>query len=91
MTNEKAIDLLILDIAVSKAGVKHCHNEVGVEALRMAINALRQQALRTGIKALEQEPKTGRWMHPYKSDIACECSECHMQMPITKDFNYCPN
>jgi hypothetical protein len=37
------------------------------------------------------QPKTGRWMHPYESDIACECSECHIQMPITKDFNYCPN
>jgi hypothetical protein len=37
------------------------------------------------------QPKTGRWMHPYKLDIACECSECHIQMPITKSFNYCPN
>jgi hypothetical protein len=37
------------------------------------------------------QSKIGRWMHPYKSDIACECSECHIQMPITKDFNYCPN
>ena len=37
------------------------------------------------------QPKTGRWMHPYKSDIACECSECHIQMPITNYFNYCPN
>lgn len=37
------------------------------------------------------QPKVGHWMHPYKSDIACECSECHMQMPITKDFKFCPN
>ena len=37
------------------------------------------------------QPKVGEWMHPYKSDIACECSECHIQMPITNDFNFCPN
>lgn len=37
------------------------------------------------------QPKMGYWMHPYKSDIACECSECHIQIPITKDFKYCPN
>lgn len=33
----------------------------------------------------------GKWIHPYKSDIACECSICHIQMPITKDYHYCPN
>lgn len=32
-----------------------------------------------------------KWLHPYKIDIACECSNCHMQMPITDYFNYCPN
>ena len=48
-------------------------------------------ALEMAIEALEKQSRTGRWMHPYKSDIACECSECHIQMPITKDFNYCPN
>ena len=33
----------------------------------------------------------GKWIHPYKSDIACECSECHIQMPITNYYHYCPN
>lgn len=37
------------------------------------------------------QQKVGRWLHPYKSDIACECSECHMQMAIANYFNYCPN
>lgn len=33
----------------------------------------------------------GEWLHPYKSDIACECSNCHIQMPITDYFSFCPN
>ena len=37
-----------------------------------------------------QRPR-GKWIHPYKSDIACECSECHIQMPITNYYHYCPN
>ena len=44
-----------------------------------------------GLPSVTPQPKAGEWMHPYKSDIACECSECHIQIPITKDFNYCPN
>lgn len=32
-----------------------------------------------------------KWLHPYKTNIACECSNCHMQMPITDYFNFCPN
>lgn len=34
--------------------------------------------------------KKGKWLHPYKSDIACECSVCHRQMPITNDYYFCP-
>lgn len=37
-----------------------------------------------------ERPK-GKWLHIYKSDIACECSVCHIQMPITEYFHYCPN
>ena len=33
----------------------------------------------------------GEWIHPYITDIACECSNCHLQMPITDYFNFCPN
>ena len=35
--------------------------------------------------------RKGKWLHPYKSDIACECSVCHMQMPIIDWFHFCPN
>ena len=41
-------------------------------------------------KAEKERPK-GEWKHPYFSNIACECSECRMQMPITDYFNFCPN
>ena len=33
----------------------------------------------------------GKWLRPYKIDIAYECSNCRMQMPITDYFNFCPN
>lgn len=33
----------------------------------------------------------GEWLHPYITNIACECSNCHIQMPITDYFNFCPN
>lgn len=35
-------------------------------------------------------PKMGRWLHPYQSHIASECSVCHMQMPISDYFYFCP-
>ena len=37
----------------------------------------------------EPERPQGEWLHPYETDIACECSVCHRQMPITDDFNFC--
>lgn len=43
------------------------------------------------VKALPPAEDKGEWIHPYRSDIACECSVCHMQMPITDYFHYCPN
>jgi len=45
--------------------------------------------LEMAISALSENK--GEWIHPYRSDIACECSVCHMQMPITDYFHYCPN
>lgn len=36
------------------------------------------------------ERQRGEWLHIYKSDIACECSRCHRQMPVTEYFHYCP-
>ena len=38
----------------------------------------------------EERPK-GKWLHPYITDIACECSFCHLQQPITDYFKFCPN
>lgn len=40
-------------------------------------------------KVLSERPQ-GEWLHPYKSDIACECSNCHRQMPIANYYHYCP-
>lgn len=48
-----------------------------------------KQAIRDG-KTNFSRPQ-GEWLHPYISDIACECSNCHIQMPITDYFNFCPN
>ena len=45
-------------------------------------------AYECGRKSVERPQ--GEWLHPYVTDIACECSICHVQMP-TYRFNYCPN
>ena len=37
-----------------------------------------------------ERPK-GEWLHPYETNIACECSICKRQMPIPDYFNFCPN
>ena len=44
-----------------------------------------------GVKKVLSERPQGEWLHPYKSDIACECSNCHRQMPITNYYHFCPN
>ena len=49
------------------------------------------------IDAINDEPTLlrsspiGEWLHPYSTDIACECSICHRQMPITDYYYFCPN
>lgn len=43
------------------------------------------------LQSVTPERPKGKWLHIYKSDIACECSVCHIQMPITEYFHYCPN
>ena len=37
-----------------------------------------------------EERHTGKWLEPYKSHIAYECSNCHRQMPISPEFHFCP-
>lgn len=49
------------------------------------------KAICNGLKEIPSVENKGEWIHPYRSDIACECSVCHMQMPITDYFHYCPN
>lgn len=49
------------------------------------------EALDLAIKALEEQRPQGKWLHPYITNIACECSKCHLQLPITDYFNFCPN
>lgn len=49
------------------------------------------QCFKQVINELPSAENKGEWIHPYRSDIACECSVCHMQMPITDYFHYCPN
>ena len=44
-------------------------------------------ALEKGIEALEEKPKTGKWI--YKSMKGNFCSEC--DEPSVWNFNYCPN
>ena len=38
-----------------------------------------------------EERPHGEWLHPYEINIAYECSNCGIQMPITDYFNFCPN
>lgn len=49
------------------------------------------KALDLAIKALKGQRPQGKWLHPYITDIACECSNCNLQLPITDYFNFCPN
>lgn len=37
------------------------------------------------------ERPQGEWLHPYSVNIACECSICHLQLPILDCFHFCPN
>ena len=41
-------------------------------------------------KLKEEQRPQGKWLHPYVTNIACECSNCNLQMPITDYFNFCP-
>lgn len=33
----------------------------------------------------------GEWLDIYETHIAYECSNCHLQLPITDYHNFCPN
>lgn len=40
---------------------------------------------------IADERPLGTWLHPYSSNIACECSNCHIQLPVRDCFKFCPN
>lgn len=42
------------------------------------------------IFVLAERPQ-GEWLDIYSTHIAYECSNCHIQMPVTDYFNFCPN
>ena len=49
------------------------------------------EPFKNGELVIKDERPHGEWLHPYEINIACECSICGMQMPITDYFNFCPN
>lgn len=76
------------DCISRKAAIEH--REILKDKQGTGYQAVKTKYIRE-LPPVTPQPKMGRWMHPYKSDIACECSECHIQMPITNYFKYCPN
>ena len=73
MSNEKAINLL--------------DNLIGM--IEDNIDSDYDTALRMGIKALKQEPKTGHWIEGKYKDT---CDKCRCTYPKNIGFkNYCPN
>ena len=62
-----------------------CDTEEDRQELLSALRNARVNAI------VEEERPQGKWLHPYTTDIACECSICHVQMPITYYFHFCPN
>ena len=79
MTNKEAIEVISQFSRI-------VNNESWLPDAQKAI----KEASGLAIKALAERPQ-GEWLHPYATDIACECSNCHMQMPVTDYFNFCPN
>lgn len=47
------------------------------------------EALNMAIKALEQEPKRGKWLDYLEEGLKWECSECGSK--YTTPWHYCPN
>lgn len=85
------IDMAILNaidnaptVEYPKAITIKCDTEEDKQKL---LSALRNARLEVYV---EEERPQGEWLHPYVTDIACECSICHVQMP-TYRFNFCPN
>lgn len=76
MTKAFAIALLKQDIQNSKQKISYYHNEVGIEALDLAI------------KALEQQRKRGKWI--FREDMGHQycCSECGCPKPFVNDYYY---
>ena len=61
MTNQEAIDILRADIGLDRQGITYCHDELGIEALDMAIKVL------TGLDKIYAELE--RSMKDYETDL----------------------
>ena len=49
------------------------------------------EPIKNGELVIKDKRPHGKWLYPYEINIACECSNCHLQTPITDYFNFCPN
>ena len=83
--------------------IKHLYTYSTTLGSGQTSQAQHEEAKRMAIKALEQEPKTGHWIHHKEKMYECtehwECSRCHrttMTYPFCVDGNdynamyYCP-
>ena len=73
MTRQEAIERIKNDIEIN-------HNRLANEYIT---------ALNMAIKALEQEPKRGKWGKYLKEGLKWKCSECGSRYTVT--WSYCPN
>ena len=92
MTNEEAIAIIKSECYV-------------MNLLNLDRTQIINQALDMSIKALEQQPKSGRWSRKTKVDtydiegvktwgIKCQCDRCDFTTIVVEDFGYykyCPN
>lgn len=56
-------------------------------------NTKENQAILAALRAMEQEPKTGRWIYTgdYITDGMLKCSSCGYEHDVADRFLYCPN
>lgn len=81
ITNKEAIEI----ITRNKDGLKKAE-----EAGLLIIEPCLYEAFEVAIKALEQEPRTGKWIEHFdESGKWYECDQCHTDWGGA--VNFCPN